>query len=65
MALEDPSSDEHIQVVRRVYENSSLTNAPSPVDIFHITYHVDPATGKGIILWDDLQAVFRLDPLGS
>ncbi|KAG0282804.1 hypothetical protein BGZ96_012818 [Linnemannia gamsii] len=58
MTLEG-SSDEHVQAMRRVYENANPTDSPSPNDIFHVTYHLDPATGKGIILWDDILSAFK------
>jgi hypothetical protein len=59
MTLKDQSSDEQVQPVRRVYENANSTDPPSPNDIFYVTYHLDPATGKGIILWDDILAAFK------
>lgn len=58
MTLEDPSG-EHVQAVRRVYENANPTDSPSPDDIFHVTYYLDPVTGKGIILWDDILSAFK------
>jgi hypothetical protein len=58
MTVKD-SSDEHVQALRRVYENANPTDPPSPNDIFHVTYHLDPTTGKGIILWDDILAAFK------
>ncbi|KAG0278741.1 hypothetical protein BGZ96_002253, partial [Linnemannia gamsii] len=58
MTLED-SSDEHVQAVRRVYENANSTYPTLLNDIFHVTYHLDPTTGKGIILWDDILSAFK------
>ncbi|KAF9120582.1 hypothetical protein BGW39_011262, partial [Mortierella sp. 14UC] len=59
MALEDSTSDENIQAVRRVYEIDHLNTPASLSKIFHLGSHFDEVSGKDIILWDDVQAAFK------
>jgi hypothetical protein len=46
----------HVQAVRRVYETGQPT---TPSTTTHIVCHPDSSSsGKDIILWDDIKAVF-------
>jgi hypothetical protein len=47
----------NIQAVRRVDENGYPSSAPSK--IIHIVCHPDTMTGKDVLLWDDILAVFK------
>ncbi|KAG0289923.1 hypothetical protein BGZ96_006610, partial [Linnemannia gamsii] len=59
MVLQDSSSDEHSQVVRRVYENEDLNTTTSLSKVFRLARHFDNVSGKDIILWDDVLAAFK------
>jgi hypothetical protein len=59
MVLEDPTSDESTQVVRRVYENEDLNTTASLSKVFRLECHFDDVSGKSIILWDDILAAFK------
>ncbi|KAK3823645.1 MAG: hypothetical protein J3R72DRAFT_479665 [Linnemannia gamsii] len=45
------------QAVRRVYENGH-TVTDNGADTIHIVCHMDASSGKNILLWDDIKAVF-------
>jgi hypothetical protein len=48
-----------IQAVRRVYESGQVANTtPALTEIIHIACYPDASSGKNIILWDDVIAVF-------
>ncbi|KAK3836713.1 MAG: hypothetical protein J3R72DRAFT_423848 [Linnemannia gamsii] len=52
----------HAQAVRRVYENETPvpgTTTTTTSTTFHIACHPDGASGKDIILWDDIVAAFK------
>lgn len=62
MALEDSTTNEHTQPVRRVYENEELdsnTAITSLSKVFRIACHFDGVSGKNIVLWDDILASFK------
>jgi hypothetical protein len=47
------------QAVRRVYENENTVNTTlASTDIIYIACRPDASSGKDIILWDDILAVF-------
>ncbi|KAK3844366.1 MAG: hypothetical protein J3R72DRAFT_438727 [Linnemannia gamsii] len=45
------------QAVRRVYENG-FTVTDNDVGTIYIVCHMDASSGKNILLWDDIKAVF-------
>lgn len=49
---ETPSN---LQAIRCVYDNGQPSTAS---DIIHIVCHPDPASGKDVLLWDDIKATF-------
>ncbi|KAF9106137.1 hypothetical protein BGX29_010387 [Mortierella sp. GBA35] len=59
--MQGDSSQEHVQAVRAVNKDyRPTTGTPAdPDDIFYIDCHVDPATKKEFILWDDILQVFE------
>ncbi|KAG0272414.1 hypothetical protein BGZ96_005325, partial [Linnemannia gamsii] len=62
MALEDPSTNERTQPVRRVYENeelSSNTAIASLSKVYYLECHFDDISGKDIILWEDILGAFK------
>lgn len=44
-----------VQAIRQGYENGQPSTASTT---FHIDCYQDPSSGKDIILWDDIIAVF-------
>ncbi|KAF9095945.1 hypothetical protein BGX23_012303 [Mortierella sp. AD031] len=60
MVQQDSLSDEHVQSVRRVYENDDSTDEKSSSSsVYHLTSHPDPSVEKDILLWDDVLAAFK------
>ncbi|KAK3847196.1 MAG: hypothetical protein J3R72DRAFT_187571 [Linnemannia gamsii] len=55
MTIYDTSST--VQAVCRVYENG-LAVTDNGAGTIHIVCHLDPSSGKNILLWDDIKAVF-------
>jgi hypothetical protein len=50
MAQENPTSDEHSQAVRRVYENEDLRTAASLFKVFCLEYQFGDISSKNIVL---------------
>ncbi|KAF9901463.1 hypothetical protein EC991_006081 [Linnemannia zychae] len=48
----------NVQAVRRVYEDEETTENPTSGRTMHIVCHSDASSGKVILLWDDVLAVF-------
>ncbi|KAF9932109.1 Protein sel-1 1 [Linnemannia zychae] len=49
-----------LQAVRRVYEDDINTPKDTSASrVLHIRCHSDPASGKDILLWDDILAAFK------
>ncbi|KAF9096342.1 hypothetical protein BGX23_011521 [Mortierella sp. AD031] len=59
--LQSDESHVLVQAVRPVlkHELSASTNPATQSEITHITCHLDRATKKYIVLWDDILAVFK------
>ena len=50
---------EPVQGVRSVYKNGLPASFSSPSDVVFIGCHEDSATGKDVVLWDDVLLVFK------
>ncbi|KAF9079366.1 hypothetical protein BGX23_004250, partial [Mortierella sp. AD031] len=51
---------ERVQAVRSVCKSQvGISTVPSPGDVIHIDCHIDPATQKEIVLWDDIRQAFE------
>jgi hypothetical protein len=59
MVVENSSSNERSQAVRRVYDNEDLNTSASLSKVFRLAYHFDDISGKNIVLWDDILAAFK------
>ncbi|KAG0273444.1 hypothetical protein BGZ96_004842, partial [Linnemannia gamsii] len=62
MALEDPSTDERTQPIRRVYEDEGLNSSTAITSfskVYYLDCHFDDISGKDIILWEDILAAFK------
>jgi hypothetical protein len=59
MVVENSSSNERSQAVRRVYDNEDLNTTASVSKVFRLACHFDDISGKNIVLWDDILAAFK------
>lgn len=50
---------EPVQGVRSVYKNGLPVSSSSSSDVVFIDCHEDSATGKDVVLWDDVLLVFK------
>lgn len=55
---EQETRQEAVQGVRSVYKNGHSASS-SPSDVVFIDCHEDGATGKDVVLWDDILLVFK------
>ncbi|KAF9134816.1 hypothetical protein BGW39_005726 [Mortierella sp. 14UC] len=59
--LQTNTAHERVQAVRPLYSSNhrfSISSVP-PSDVVYITSHQDTITGKDIVLWNDVLAVFK------
>ncbi|KAK5829510.1 hypothetical protein F5H01DRAFT_316377 [Linnemannia elongata] len=60
MTIQDVHTN--VQAVRRIYDTEESVNATTtPTSTMYLVSHPDPASGKDILLWDDILAAFKVD----
>ncbi|KAF9294533.1 hypothetical protein BGZ88_003702 [Linnemannia elongata] len=60
MTIQDVHTN--VQAVRRICETEESVNATTtPTSTMYLVSHPDPASGKDILLWDDILAAFKVD----